>query len=69
MTLPPLILEDVARLLAEIAGVSLRDGLDQRLVDGLDAAARVAREPVRAFARRVLARDPAARHPSMTRTQ
>jgi len=60
VTLPALILEDVARLLAEIAGMSLRDGLDLRLVDGLDAAARVAREPVRAFARRVLARDPAA---------
>jgi chemotaxis protein methyltransferase CheR len=60
VSLPPLILEDVARLLAEEAGMWLRDGLDPRLVDGLDAAARVAGEPVRAFARRVLARDPAA---------
>jgi chemotaxis protein methyltransferase CheR len=58
--LPTLLLDDVARLLAEEAGMSLRDGLDLRLVDGLDAAARVAGEPVRAFARRVLARDPAA---------
>jgi chemotaxis protein methyltransferase CheR len=58
--LPPLLLEDVARLLAEVAGMSLRDGLDLRLVDGLDGAARAAGEPVRAFARRVLARDGAA---------
>lgn len=60
--LPPvrlsaLILDDVARLLAEEAGLSLRDGLDLRLVDGLDAAARAAGQPLRAFARRVLARD------------
>ena len=40
--------------------MSLRDGLDLRLVDGLDAAARLAGEPVRAFARRVLAREAAA---------
>jgi len=40
--------------------MSLRDGLDLRLVDGLDAAARAAGEPVRAFARRVLAREAAA---------
>jgi chemotaxis protein methyltransferase CheR len=58
--LPALLLDDVARLLAEEAGMSLRDGLDLRLVDGLDAAARAAGEPVRAFARRVLARDAAA---------
>lgn len=57
MSLPSLILDDVARLLAEEAGLSLRDGLDQRLVDGLDAAARAAGEPLRGFARRVLARD------------
>jgi len=55
--LPALILDDVARLLAEEAGVSLRDGLDLRLVDGLDGAARAAGEPIRAFARRVLARE------------
>jgi chemotaxis protein methyltransferase CheR len=60
MRLPPLLLDDVARVLAEAAGMSLRDGLDLRLVDGLDGAARAAGEPVRAFARRVLARDPAA---------
>ncbi len=60
MSLPPLLLEDVARLLAEEAGMWLRDGLDPRLVDGLDAAARVEHGPVRAFARRVLARDAAA---------
>jgi chemotaxis protein methyltransferase CheR len=58
--LPALLLDDVARLLAEVAGMSLRDGLDLRLVDGLDGAARAAGEPVRAFARRVLARDGAA---------
>jgi chemotaxis protein methyltransferase CheR len=55
--LPPLLLDDVAGLLAEVAGMSLRDGLDLRLVDGLDAAARAAGEPLRAFVRRVLARD------------
>jgi chemotaxis protein methyltransferase CheR len=58
--LPPLLLDDVARLLAAEAGMSLRDGLDLRLVDGLDAAARVRGEPVRAFVRRVLAGDRAA---------
>jgi chemotaxis protein methyltransferase CheR len=60
MTLPPLLLDDVARLLAEAAGMSLRDGFDLRLADGLDGAARAAGQAVRAFARRVLARDPAA---------
>ena len=60
MRLPPLLLDDVARLLAEVAGMSLRGGLDPRLADGLDDAARAAGLPVRSFARRVLARDPGA---------
>jgi chemotaxis protein methyltransferase CheR len=58
--LPALLLDDVARVLAVQAGVSLRGGLDLRLVDGLDGAARAAGEPVRAFARRVAAGDAAA---------
>ena len=58
--LPSLLLDDVARVLAELSGLSLRDGLDPRLADGLDDAARAAGEPPRAFARRVLAREPRA---------
>jgi chemotaxis protein methyltransferase CheR len=54
------LLDDVARVLAEVAGISLREGLDPRLADGLCDAARAAGEPVRAFARRVLAREPGA---------
>jgi chemotaxis protein methyltransferase CheR len=60
MRLPALLLDDVARVLAEQAGMSFRGGLDLRLVDGLDGAARVAGEPIRVFARRVVAGDPAA---------
>jgi chemotaxis protein methyltransferase CheR len=58
--LPPLLLDDVARVLAEVAGMSLRDGLDPRLVDGLDDAARASGQPLRVFARQVIARDPRA---------
>jgi chemotaxis protein methyltransferase CheR len=60
MSLPPLLLEDLARVLAEAAGLSLTGGLDLTLADGLDAAARAEGEPARAFARRVLAREPGA---------
>ena len=55
--LPALLLDDVARVLADEAGMSFRDGLDLRLVDGLDGAARASGEPVRAFARRVAGGD------------
>lgn len=58
--LPRLLLDDLARLLAEEAGISLRDGLELPLVDGLEAAARLAGEPARGFALRVLGRDRAA---------
>jgi len=58
--LPPLLLDDVARVLAEAAGMSLRGGLDPRLVDGLEDAARASGLPVRSFARQVLAREPRA---------
>ena len=58
--LPPLLLDDVARVLAEVAGMSLRDGLDPRLVDGLDDAARASGLALRVFARQVVARDPRA---------
>jgi chemotaxis protein methyltransferase CheR len=58
--LPALLLDDVARRLAAEAGMSLRDGLGLQLVDGLDAAARAAGEPLRAFARRVAGGDRAA---------
>jgi chemotaxis protein methyltransferase CheR len=60
LSLPPLLLEDVARVLAEVAGVSLSGGLDARLEDGIDSAARAEEEAPRAFARRVVARDPGA---------
>ena len=60
MGLPPLLLDDLSRLLADEAGLSLRGGLALPLVDGLEAAARRAGEPARAFARRVLGRDRAA---------
>ncbi len=60
MSLPALLLEDLARVLAHAAGVSLRDGLDRTLADGVDAAARAAGESSRAFARRVIAREPGA---------
>jgi chemotaxis protein methyltransferase CheR len=40
--------------------MSLRGGLDPRLADGLDDAARALGLPVRVFARQVLARDPRA---------
>jgi chemotaxis protein methyltransferase CheR len=55
--LPALLLDDVARELAREAGMSFRGGLDHRLLDGLDGAARSVGEPVRAFARRVAAGD------------
>ncbi len=55
--LPPLLLEDLSRVLEEAAGLSLTAGLDRKLADGVDAAARAAGEPPRAFARRVLARE------------
>ena len=58
MSLPALLLDDVARVVAEAAGVSLRDGLERTLSDGLETAARIAGDPTRAFARRVAARDP-----------
>ncbi len=58
MSLPALLLQDLARVLAQVAGVSLADGLHRKLADGADAAARASGEPPRAFARRVLARDP-----------
>jgi chemotaxis protein methyltransferase CheR len=57
MSLPPLLLEDLARVLAQTAGLSLRGGLDAKLADGVEAAARARGEPARAFARRVIARD------------
>ncbi len=57
MTLPTLLLEDVARVLEQAAGLSLSDGFDLKLSDGVDAAARAAGESARVFARRVLARD------------
>jgi chemotaxis protein methyltransferase CheR len=58
MTLPAALLGDVSRVLAEKAGLSLHGGgLDLTLSDGLEAAARAEGEPVRAFARRVLAGD------------
>jgi chemotaxis protein methyltransferase CheR len=60
MSLPPLLLADLARVLAEAAGLSLSGGLDLTLADGVEAAARAEGEPARAFARRVLARDPGA---------
>jgi chemotaxis protein methyltransferase CheR len=60
MSLPALLLQDLARVLAQVAGVSLADGSHRKLADGAGAAARAAGEPPRAFARRVLARDPAA---------
>jgi chemotaxis protein methyltransferase CheR len=58
MSLPPVLLHDVSRVLAESVGLSLSGGgLDLTLADGLEAAARAEREPTRAFARRVLAGD------------
>ena len=58
--LPPTTLDDLARLLSRVVGISLRGGLDGRLAAGLDEAARAAREPVAVFARRALARQGAA---------
>jgi chemotaxis protein methyltransferase CheR len=58
VTLPTVLLEDVARALADAVGLSLSGaGLDLTLADGLEAAARAEEEPTRAFARRVLAGD------------
>jgi len=54
------LLRDVARVLAEEAGLSLWDGLDTALRDGLEAAARVLGERPEALARRILEREPAA---------
>ncbi len=56
--IPPLLLEDLARVLAQVAGLSLSDGLHRKLADGVDAAARAAGEAPRAFARRVLEHQP-----------
>jgi chemotaxis protein methyltransferase CheR len=53
-------LADVARVLAEEAGLSLADGLDRALGTGLDAAAAASGAPPEALARRVVDRDPAA---------
>lgn len=53
-------LAEVARVLAEVAGLSLWNGLDPALRDGLETAAAALGEAPAALARRVLARDPAA---------
>lgn len=55
---PPL--AEVARVLAEEAGLSLDGGLDRALASGLDAAAAALGTGPAALARRVVQRDPAA---------
>jgi chemotaxis protein methyltransferase CheR len=55
---PPL--GEVARALAESAGVSLGEGLDHALRDGLEAAAAALGASSDEIARRIVARDPAA---------
>jgi len=58
--LPPEALEDVARALADEAGLSLAGGLGAALRDGVVAAAAARGESPAALARSVIARDPAA---------
>ncbi|HET8540820.1 MAG TPA: CheR family methyltransferase [Anaeromyxobacter sp.] len=53
-------LAEVARILADEAGLSLGDGLDRALGDGLLGAASALGVDAAAVARRVVARDPAA---------
>ncbi len=53
-------LAEVARVLAEEAGLSLAGGLEEALGSGLDAAAAATSAAPEALARRVVARDPAA---------
>jgi chemotaxis protein methyltransferase CheR len=50
-------LDEIARALAECAGVSLGEGLDHRLQDGVHAAAAALGVSAAALARRVAARD------------
>jgi chemotaxis protein methyltransferase CheR len=53
-------LADVARVLAEEAGLALGDGLDRALGAGIDGAAAALRTDPDALARRVVAREPLA---------
>lgn len=53
-------LAEVARVLADEAGVSLWGGLEPALRDGLDAAAAALGEEPASLARRIVAREPAA---------
>lgn len=53
-------LAEVARVLADAAGVSLGDGLDHALAAGLERAAAALGSDPAALARRVVARDPVA---------
>lgn len=55
---PPVALAELARVLEEIAGISLAGGLDRALEQGLrEAAASLGEDPM-ALARRVVAREP-----------
>jgi chemotaxis protein methyltransferase CheR len=60
MTLPTVLVEELARTLEQETGIWLDGGLGVRLEDGVDAAARQAGETPGDFARRVVAREPAA---------
>jgi chemotaxis protein methyltransferase CheR len=60
MSLPTALVDDLARTLEQETGIRLDGGLGVRLLDGVHAAAQQAGEPPGEFARRVVARDPAA---------